>query len=67
MTKSGFRFVSSVRTGELSMRPVGRRVRYLVVAFAATVLSAGNAHAAPQIVAALPTGGEAELVCAGGN
>ena len=49
------------------MRPVGRRVRYLVVAFAATFLSAGNAHAAPQIVAALPTGGEAELVCAGGN
>ncbi len=49
------------------MRPVGRRVRRLAVACAATFLAAGNAHAAPQIVAAVPTGGDRELVCAGGN
>ncbi|MCZ6606935.1 MAG: hypothetical protein O7A64_04625, partial [Alphaproteobacteria bacterium] len=49
------------------MRPIGCRVRLLAVAFAATFLAAGNAHAAPQIVAAVPTGGDAELVCAGGN
>ncbi len=49
------------------MRPIAHRVRLLALAFAATILAAGNAQASPQIVAAVPTCGEAELVCAGGT
>lgn len=49
------------------MSLIGRRVRLLVAVIAATFLAVGNAHAAPQIVAAVPTVGDAELVCAGRN
>ena len=49
------------------MRSIAYRIRLLAVTFAATLLAAANAGAAPQIVAAVPTGGEAELVCSGGN
>ncbi len=40
---------------------------FLVTAALSAALSATAAQAAPQIVAAVPTGGDAELVCAGGN
>ncbi|MEE8352361.1 MAG: hypothetical protein V3R37_09265 [Rhodospirillales bacterium] len=46
------------------MSLIDRRVRFLGVLIAATVLSLGGAQAAPQIVAAVPTDSEAELVCA---
>jgi len=53
------------------MNRIGYRVRLLTVAFAAIFLSPfisnGDAHAAPQIIAAVPTGGDVELICAEGT
>ena len=52
------------------MHPVRRSAHllaFLVAAALSATLSATGVQAAPQIVAAVPTGGDAELVCAGGN
>lgn len=49
------------------MRPMRYRILFLSFVFAAVFLVAGSAHAAPQITAAVPTGGEVDFACAGGD
>ena len=49
------------------MRPMRYRILFLSFVFTAVFLAVGNAHAAPQIAAAVPTKGELDLVCAGGD
>lgn len=49
------------------MRSMRYRVLFSSFVFAAVFLAFGGAHAAPQIVAVLPTSGEVDLACAGGD